>query len=526
SYRDRLAGTTEAELADLCATAATRRSHHDHRLAVLGSTVGELGEALGAFLAGTAHPGAVSGRRIGGRNPKVVFVFSGQGGQWPGMGADLLDEPVFREAIEACDRAMRPHTDWRLLDYLVAAGPAGATWQERVDVIQPVLCAFQIALAQLWRSWGIEPAAVAGHSMGEVAAAHVAGALSLEAACAIICTRSRLLRQVSGRGAMAVVDLPVDAAREAIAGCADRLAIAASNSPRSTVLSGDPEALGTVLAALERREVFCKPVKVDVASHSPQMDPLCEQLPSLLGAVQPSRTRLPLCSTVTGQVCRGPELTADYWAHNLRQCVQFARVIQDLAGQGSQAFLEISPHPILSHAIEECVSPASGPARPPVVLPSLRREEAARAVLLNSLGALYALGQDVAWPSVAGRPRRVVSLPSYPWQKERFWAPAPALSRQESAAPRPEPASPQPAPAPPQPVPTTAVSEYYDLGAEFHRRRPGDDSLTFDGYLTWGLFPRPRSGVSWLRTVLHPERHPEDHRCLVEAQEELRRVLF
>ncbi|MGH2351375.1 MAG: SDR family NAD(P)-dependent oxidoreductase, partial [Chloroflexota bacterium] len=166
-----------------------------------------------------------------------------------------------------------------------------------------------------------------------------------------------------------------------------------------------------------------------------------------------------------------------------------------------------------------CVSPGSGSTRSPVVLPSLRREESARAVLLNSLGALYALGQDVAWPAVAGSPRRVISLPSYRWQKERFWAPA-------SAVPRPAPAASRPAPVPPQPIPTTAVSEYYDLGAEFHRRRPGDGSLTFDGYLTWGLFPRPRPGFSWLRTVLHPERHPEDYRCLVEAQEELRRVLF
>ncbi len=422
AYREFLvAHETDADLTlgNICYTAAVRRTHHEHRLALVGHSKAELAECLGAFLVGETRPGLSAGQEEPGHRRKVVFVFPGQGSQWLGMGRQLAEgEAVFREALERCDAAIREHVEWSLIEELQA--DEGTSRLDRIDVIQPSLFAIEVALAALWRSWGVEPDAVVGHSMGEVAAAHVAGALSLPDAARIICRRSRLLRKVSGRGAMAAVELGLEAAHTALAGYEDRLSVAVSNSPTATVLSGDPAALEEVLAALGRQDVFCRPVKVDVASHSPQMEPLRAELLAALEGLAPRAGSMPIYSTVTGEAPDGAGFDAAYWIRNLREPVLFSRAVQQLVEDGHDVFLEVSPHPLLVPAVRQGLSHAR---REGNALPSLRRETEERTGLLETLGALYSLGYPVDWTRLFPAGGRCVRLPSYPWQREQFRAP-------------------------------------------------------------------------------------------------------
>ena len=325
AYQDFLAAPeAAASLPDVCYTASVRLAHHDHRLAVTGNSPAQLIESLEAFLRGEARPGLSSGRKLSSRRRKLVFVFPGQGSQWFGMGRRLLEqEAVFREVIERCDQAMRPYGDWSLLAELTATDAAQSRLNE-VDIIQPALFAMQVALAALWRSWGIEPQAVVGHSLGEVAAAYVAGALSFDDAVRVVCHRSRLFKRTIGQGAMAAVELSIEDARRVLVGCEDRVSIAVSNGPTSTVLSGDPAALAAILDQLQRRDIFCRMVKVDFASHSPQMEPLRADLLQALAGLEPRPESVPIYSTVTGQVSHGLEFDALYWARNMREPVLFS----------------------------------------------------------------------------------------------------------------------------------------------------------------------------------------------------------
>ncbi len=392
---------------DLVYTAALGRTHHRCRLAVSGDSAAELTAALRA----PARP-APSGIR-----PRVVFVFPGQGSQWPGMGRDLLDhEEAFRREFVRCDAAFRAFADWSLLER-IQAGEA----LEEIDAVQPALFAVEVSLAALWRSWGVEPYAVVGHSMGEVAAAYVAGILNLDDAARVICQRSRLLRTISGRGAMAVVDLSVEETRRVLTGHEALVSIAVSNGPRSTVISGDPAAVDEVIDTLERRDVFCRRVKVDVASHSPQVEPLEAPLLAALDGISPRPASLPMYSTVTGTVADGPECGPAYWFRNLRQPVLFGPTLASMLRAGCNAFLELSPHPILLPTIEQCTQEAAVEA---VALPSGRRGEPERWILLDSLGSLYECGCEINWAGVYPAPGERVELPTYPWQRERFWIPA------------------------------------------------------------------------------------------------------
>ncbi len=419
AYQDFLAAPEAAvSLTDVCYTASARLGHHDHRLAATGNSPAQLIESLEAFLRGETRPGLSSGRKRSGRQPKLVFVFPGQGSQWFGMGRRLLQqEAVFREVIERCDEAMRPYGDWSLLAELTADDDAKSRLDE-IDIVQPALFAIQIALAALWRSWGVEPHAVVGHSLGEVAAAYVAGALSLDDAVRVVCRRSQLFTRTVGLGAMAAVELSIEEAQSVLAGYEDRVSIAVSNGPASTVLSGDPAALAAILDRLQRDDVFCRMVKVDFASHSPQMDPLCADLLQALGGLQPRAETVPIYSTVTGQVSHGAQFDAAYWARNMREPVLFSAAAQRLAEDGHDVFLEISPHPILLSAMQQTFVHLGQEA---AVLPSMRSEEDERTVLLASLGALYTLGYPLDWNRIHPGGGRCVQLPLYPWRRERYW---------------------------------------------------------------------------------------------------------
>ena len=288
-------------LAELCYTASVRRGHHDHRLAVIGDSAAAMSESLSAYRRGVAHPGLSAGHRRPGRRPGPVFVFSGQGSQWCGMGQQLYaQEPVFRDALAMCDEAIRPHLDGSVVAELLAED--NDSWLSDIGIVQPAIFAVQVAQAALWRSWGVEPEAVIGHSLGEVSAAYVAGALTLADAARVICARARLLRRPSCRGAMVVAELTLAEAQDLISGHEHEVAIAAANSHRSMVLSGDPDVLTDLVGVLEQRSRFCRWIKVDVASHSPQMDALRSDLKAALAGLAPTAASIPMYSTVTGDV--------------------------------------------------------------------------------------------------------------------------------------------------------------------------------------------------------------------------------
>nr|ALD82524.1 polyketide synthase [Nannocystis sp. MB1016] len=404
-----------AALADLAFSLATTRSPLPHRLALVASSPAALAAGLAEAAEGATPVDVVRGRAAAGR-PRVVFVFPGQGGQWAGMGRQLLaEEPVFRARLTECDRAIQAEAGFSVL---AALTESDATAAGQIDVVQPTLFAVGLALAALWRSWGVEPDVVIGHSMGEVAAACLAGALSLNDAVAVVCRRSRLLRRISGRGEMALVELPLADAQDALRHRADRVSVAVSNSPRATVLSGEPEALAEVLAELAARQVFCRRVKVDVASHSPQVDPLRPDLLAALAELRPRRAELPLRSTVFGAPLAGPELDAEYWVANLREPVRFAETVQALLREGHALFVELGPHPVLTGAVEEIRQTLgiTGAA-----VGSTRREQPERAALLESLATLWVHGLEPAWSGVFPAGGRRVPLPSYAWQRERHW---------------------------------------------------------------------------------------------------------
>ena len=365
-----------------------------------------------------AHPCIARGQAGSYTEPKVTFVFPGQGGQWLGMGRQLLaTEPVFAEALAACDSAIREHGGFSVITQLHADGPESRI--EEIQIVQPAIFAIQVALAALWMSWGVRPAAVAGHSMGEVVAA-LWRAPYVSDAARVICLRSALMRRLSGAGAMGVVGLSSEATGDAVAEFGNRLSVAASNSRNSTVISGDPEAMEALFATLQAKDVFCRRVKVNVASHSPYVDCIAAELLEGLRPIEPRPAAVPFYSTVTGEQTDGLCCDASYWMSNLRRPVLFREVVEKLLAEGTAAFIEISPHPVLESALTEA---ARESGRNVAVIASTRRDQGERESMLAGSGAFYVAGGSPDWAKVqpVGEP---VTLPNYPWNRERFWVEA------------------------------------------------------------------------------------------------------
>ncbi|HEX7837775.1 MAG TPA: acyltransferase domain-containing protein, partial [Kofleriaceae bacterium] len=418
-------------LIDLAYSLATTRTHFEHRAAVVGHDQRGLVDALEALGRGSPTPATVLGERHA--PGEVVFVFPGQGSQWAGMARALrATSSVFREQLEACERALAAHVDPAVLAVLRDEASCPDRVDDRVDVVQPALFAVMVSLAALWRSAGVAPGAVVGHSQGEIAAAFVAGALSLEDAARVVAVRSRALTRLAGGGAMAAIELGASEVEAQLAPFGRRLSIAAINSPRSTLISGEPEAIEQLLGQLAAAQVFARKVRVDYASHGAQVEAIAEQLVSELGDIAPRATAIPLYSTVTGALIDGRELTGAYWYRNLRQTVRFAEAEAGLLASGRRFFVEVSPHPVLTLAMEE-TGQSQGVAA--VVVGTLRRDQGDYARFLLSLGQLHAGGCEVDWRTFFDRfGPRSVELPTYAFQRARFWLEETGQERADVAA--------------------------------------------------------------------------------------------
>jgi acyl transferase domain-containing protein/NADPH:quinone reductase-like Zn-dependent oxidoreductase/NADP-dependent 3-hydroxy acid dehydrogenase YdfG/acyl carrier protein len=416
------AGCGGASVADAGWSLAAGRSVFEERAVVLAADPAGFAAGLDAVTAGQPADGVITGRVPDGGPGKIVFVFPGQGGQWAGMTAELARAcPAFAERLADCAVALQPHVDWPVEQVL--AGP-DVDLLERVDVVQPVLWAVMVALAAAWQSLGIEPDAVAGHSQGELAAATVAGILSLEDAARIVAVRSRALAGLAEGGGMAAVAWSPATAEERVAAHGGRVWVAAANSPGSVVLAGDRDVLAGVLAGAEGEGVRTRWLPVSYASHGPDVDQVAAGLARDLAGVTPAAGRVPFWSAVTGELADGTALDGAYWVSNLRERVRFEQVVRGLAGSGHGVFIEVSPHPVLVTAIEQTLEKAGQPDA--IAAGTLRRDDGGLARLLASAAEVFTRGGPVDWARLFdGSGAQRVDLPTYAFQRQRFW-PRPA----------------------------------------------------------------------------------------------------
>ncbi|MFD4506721.1 type I polyketide synthase [Streptomyces sp. NPDC058457] len=418
--RDHLAAQEAPALTATAAALATTRTAFPHRAAVIAAEPDRLRTALDRITAGDEAPHTVHG--VAGRPGKTVFVFPGQGSQWAGMAAGLWESSaVFREAFDACARALEPLVDWSPAKAL--SDPEAL---ERIEILQPVLWAVHVALASLWRASGVEPDAVVGHSQGEVAAAVVAGALSIEDAARLIVLRSQLFAdELVGHGAVASVALSEQQIRTRLP---DNLTVAGVNGPRAVTVAGPLPELTAFVDELTHDGIRARIVPATVASHSAQVEPLRERILEQLAFVRPSPSRIPLYSTVTGQIINGEELTAAYWYENCRRPVRFQTTVETLLTDGHGTFVESSAHPVLTFGIEDTAGQTGADV---VVLGTLRRNEGGLDRWYEALGEAWTHGVRTDWATVfAGVDARTATLPTYAFQRTRYWAQEPVRHAQ------------------------------------------------------------------------------------------------
>jgi acyl transferase domain-containing protein len=398
----------DTPIEDLCYTASQRRTHYPVRVAAAAKSKGVLRERLAAALDRIQSSPT--------RPPRIGFVFSGQGPQWWAMGRELQQgEPVFRAAMQACGEAIGRFAGWSVIDEL--ATPEDQTRVGQTAIAQPALFAIQTSLVALWASWNIRPSALVGHSVGEIGALHAAGALSLSEAARVVVKRGLIMQAATGRGRMAAVSLSEADAQAVVERYSGRLDIAAVNGPRSVVLSGMRDALLDVLAELQAQGVEARDLQLDYAFHSAQMTDLAEAFARDLGEITRARVSTPVFSTLTGAALVGDELDGAYLARAIREPVRFADAITAMEAAGVDAFVEIGPHPVLASAIAETLQECP----PRAVVASLRRGRDERDTMRSSLAALYSAGADPDWDAVQPEGGQVTTLPSYPWQRRRFW---------------------------------------------------------------------------------------------------------
>ncbi|MFC9878547.1 SDR family NAD(P)-dependent oxidoreductase [Streptomyces libani] len=407
-------GRPELGLADVGFSLLSTRAELEHRAVVVGAEKDQLLSGLRGLAGGLEGPGVVRGSVAATAASGAVLVFPGQGSQWLGMADELLaNSPVFAGRMAECGEALSEFVSWKLDEVL-----SDEDMLARVDVVQPVLWAVMVSLAAVWEDCGVVPAAVVGHSQGEIAAACVAGILSLRDGARVVALRSQAIgRVLAGRGGMVSVAGSREAVQDRIAKWGERLSVAAINGPSSTVVSGEPEALQELLAECAEQEVRARQVPVDYASHGAQVEELREELATVLAEVRPGQGRVPFYSAVNASVVSGEELGAGYWFENLRNTVRFEEAVQALLADGHGVFVECSAHPVLTPGIEDTAQEVGSPV---VVTGSLRREEGGWSRFAQSLGQLWAYGVPVDWSTLLPAGRRV-DLPTYAFQRQRYW---------------------------------------------------------------------------------------------------------
>ena len=423
---ERLREAPDLAPADLAYSLATTRAPFSTRAVAVGDDRAELLGALEALAQGRDDANLVRGT---GRTVQApAFLFPGQGSQWVGMGLELYrSSKLFQDQIDACEQALSPFVDWSLAEVLA---DTEGSWLDRLDIVQPALFGVMVSLARLWQAHGVAPAAVLGHSQGEIAAAHVAGGLSLEDAARIVARRAQAMAKIAGRGSMLSVSLTEAELAPRLEAYEGRLAIAAVNGPASLIVSGELDALAELLRECERDEIRAQTVAVDYAAHSAQVEALEDELLEAFAPVSPRSGEIPFYSTVTGEALDTARLDARYWYRNLRETVRFEAATRALLDSGQRLLLEIGPHPVLGFPLGETVEEVLDGAGHAGLLYTLRREEGDTRRFMLSLAAAHAQGAELDWEALfAGTGAKRVPLPTYPFQRRRHW-----LDTREGAA--------------------------------------------------------------------------------------------
>jgi amino acid adenylation domain-containing protein len=416
-------GEDGLSLQDLGYTLAHRRQHLEARQSIVYDSRQGLVDGLAAAAAGQPHPQVVSGEaRLA--TQRLVWVFTGMGPQWWAMGRQLFEqEPVYRDMVARCDQEIARLTGWSLIEAMNT--PEAESQMSETWLAQPANFAVQVGLAALWRSRGVRPDAIVGHSTGEVAAFYEAGVYSLAQAVHVVVHRSRLQQTLVGTGTMLAVGLTEAQALRLIEPHGNRISVAAVNSPSALTLAGDEDALSQVADALRGEQVFAKFLAVRVPYHSAKMDLIKAELLDVLAELEPRQALVPLYTTARPGRAQGPELDAGYWWQNVRNSVGFCAAIDQIVADGHDLFLEIGPHPVLGHSIQECSAARQVAAR---TLPSIRRQEDERLRFTVSLAMLHNLGVTIDW-QVLHPQGDVVPLPGYPWKRDRYWVEPAAVAQ-------------------------------------------------------------------------------------------------
>jgi len=403
-------------LSEICSATALRRSHHDIRLAVVAESKKELAENLQVYLNGETLTEIAEGRVNEVKN-KIVFVFSGQGSQWWAMGRELLEnEPLFRHHVEKIDKMLSKHANWSLIEELTKDEKFSRI--SDTNISQPSIFAIQIGLYEMWKSLGIQPAAVVGHSIGEVAAAYASGALTLEQAVLLIFHRSRIQFKATDKGRMLAVGLSYEDAKKLINGKENKVTVGAVNGPSMVALSGDTDAIEEIAEELDKKDIFHRLLVVNVPFHSHHMEPLKDELLSSLGTFKTKPSKIPFYSTVEAGIVNGENLTPAYWFRNIREPVLFTKAIEAQLIDGFDTFIELGPHPIHAIGMNDLINSHKVKG---LVIPSIRRKEPEKRIFLASVATLHTWGCKINWKKLYGDEHCRVELPRYPWQKESYW---------------------------------------------------------------------------------------------------------
>ncbi|MBC9783075.1 amino acid adenylation domain-containing protein [Heliobacterium chlorum] len=405
------------DLNDIGYTLGYRRETHEHRLSIVYSSKEDLLNKLDSCIAGEENPYILKGRKLPDTKRKLMWVFTGMGPQWWAMGRELyLKEPVFREVIDRCDIEFAKHRDWSLVEELIHK-PESESKMAETWLSQPANFAIQVALCALWRSFGIKPDGIVGHSTGEAAAFYEAGVYTFEDAVKVVIHRSRLQQTLSGTGKMVAVGLPEAEVLEKLKPFRDKISIAAVNSPRTVTISGNEQALIEFIEPLQASGVFCKFLQVQIPFHSSYMEPIKEELLECIRDIRPMKAKVPLFTTGAGEKTDGTNLDAAYWWLNIRGTVLFAKAINQIIDDEYNVFLEVGPHPVLAGSISECLEDKKQDGK---TLCSLKRKDNEQERIISTLAEMHNLGFTIDW-NIFYAEGNITRLPTYPWRKDLYW---------------------------------------------------------------------------------------------------------